>query len=192
MLKFVTSPVSAPNSVEKTSQQLFACRDQIIPKADVLWRIEHGIVRTLTWNEEGVLIILGYWGQGDIVGYSLSRLDPYRIECVTSVEMSILPKVQWYQALDAIILHIQQIQELQRIVHQNLVEQRLWQFLVWCGQKFGRDVDQGRLIDLKMTHEDIAAVINSTRVTVTRVLQQLEESGRLRRHERRLVLCRRW
>jgi CRP-like cAMP-binding protein len=62
---------------------------------------------------------------------------------------------------------------------------------MWLGEKFGRNVEGGRLIDLRMTHQELAEAINSTRVSVTRLLQQFESEGMLRRHQRRLVLCRR-
>lgn len=171
------------------SQRLFSRRDLIPPRQDILWRIERGAIRTLTWSEQGTLITLGYWGAGDVVGQPLSRINPYQIECLTSVEMSILPSELWYQALDAMLLHIQQSEELLSIIHRKPVSLRLWQFLVWLGKKFGRDVDRGRLIDLGVTHQEIAEVINTTRVSVTRMLQQFEEEKMLLRHERRLILC---
>lgn len=184
---------TAPYTTEASAltQRLFSRHDNIPPQTDVLWRIERGSVRTLTWSVDGTLITLGYWGPGDVVGHSLSRIKPYQIECLTALEVSILPQVLWCQVLDAIILHTQQAEELLSIVHRNPIRQRLWQFLVWLGQKFGRDVDQGRLIDLKVTHEEMATVINTTRVTVTRLLQQFEREGILLRHERLLVLCQR-
>ena len=183
--------ISAPTRVSTlpVSQQLFSRRDQIPHRQDVLWRIERGVVRTLTYSEEGTLISLGYWGAGDIVGHSLSLVKPYQIKCLTSVEVSILPEELWYQALDAIVLPIQQVEELLSIVHQKPVSLRLWQFLIWLGQKFGRDVEQGRLIDLELTHQEIAEAINTTRVTVTRMLQQFELEGILLRQQRRFVLC---
>ena len=70
-------------------------------------------------------------------------------ECLTDVDVTILPSAVWCQALDAIILHVQQKEELLSIVHQKPVSQRLWQFLVWLGQKFGHDVDLGRSINLR-------------------------------------------
>lgn len=171
-------------------QHLFSRRDKILLRKDVLWRIERGVVRTLTWGEKGTVITLGYWGVGDIVGHPLSRLAPYEVECLTSVEVSILPPVLWQEAVDAIVLHIQNTEELLSIINQNPLQQRLWQFLVFLGQKFGRDVEQGRLIDLLLTHQELAEAINATRVTVTRMLQQFEQEGMLLRHSRRLVLCR--
>lgn len=171
------------------TQQVFSRCESIQPRKDVLWQIERGVVRTLTWNEEGTVIPLGYWGPGDIVGHSLSRLNPYQIECLTRVEMSILPEALWCQALDAIVLHIQQAEELLDIVHRNPTSLRLRQFLLWLAQKFGRDVDQGRLIVLGLTHQEMAAAIGATRVTVTRLLQQYEAEGLLRRDRRQLVRC---
>ncbi len=179
--------ISAPP--KPLTQQLFNCRECIPFCPSALWRIERGVVRTITWSEDNSLSGLGYWGPGDIVGHPLSRLKPYEIECLTSVEMSILPSELWYQSLDAILLHIQQTEELLSILHQKPISQRLWRFLVWLGQKFGRDVDQGRLIDLQLTHQDLAESISLTRVTVTRLLKNLKEQGKLDPHHRQLVIA---
>ncbi len=47
-------------------QRLFTRREVIPPRNDVLWRIERGAVRTLTWSEDGAFITLGYWGVREI------------------------------------------------------------------------------------------------------------------------------
>jgi CRP-like cAMP-binding protein len=91
--------------------------------------------------------------------------------------------------LNALLSHIQQAEELLSIVHRKPIYLRLWQFLVWLSEKFGREVEQGKLIDLNVTHQEIAEVLNTTRVTVTRLLQQFEEQGKMLRYKRRIVLC---
>ncbi|WP_016950127.1 Crp/Fnr family transcriptional regulator [Anabaena sp. PCC 7108] len=169
-------------------QHLFTRRAVIPVREDVLWRIDRGIVRTLTWSEEGSSITLGYWGLGDIVGYPLSKVKPYQIECLTSVEASIVPPHLWYQDVDALLCHIQQAEELLSILHRKPTSLKLWQFLVWLSEKFGRDLEQGKLIDLNVTHQDISEVLNTTRVTITRLLQQFEEDGKILRHKRSIVL----
>lgn len=182
--------ISAPTSSLQPplTQRIFSRHDLVPLRQDVLWRIERGVIRTVTWSEQGTLITLGYWGAGDVVGHPLSRVIPYQIECLTSVEATILPSELWHQTINAMLSHIQQSEELLSIVHRKPVSLRLWQFLVWLSQKFGRDVDQGRLIDLGITHQEMAEVINTTRVSVTRLLQQFEEQGMLLRHQRRLIL----
>lgn len=169
-------------------QRLFTRRELIPPEKDVMWRIERGTVRTLTWSEEGIFITLGYWGAGDLIGYSLSKVEPYHIECVTSVEVSIIPPHLWYKDINAFVSHIQDSEELLSIVHLKPMSLRLGKFLLWLSEKFGRDVEQGKLIDLNITHQEISEVLNTTRVTVTRLLQQFEEQGALLRYKRRIIL----
>ena len=123
---------ASSSTLEKPSQKRLFSRCELIGSpTDVLWRIERGAVRTLTWNEEGIKIALGYWGPGDIVGYPLSRINPDEIECLTSVEATILLQRLWDQAKTALLLHIQQTEELLNIVHLHPVSLRLWKFLVW-------------------------------------------------------------
>jgi len=192
---YSTSPTSNSSAVSNSSalggqlpQQIFTRREVIPLQNDVLWRIDHGAVRTLTWSEDGTFITLGYWGLGDLIGYPLSKVKPYQIECLTGVEISIVPPHLWHQDINAILSHIQQAEDLLSIVHRKPISLRLWQFLVWLSEKFGRDVDKGKLIDLNVTHQDIAEVLNTTRVTVTRLLQQLESEGTVLRHKRRIIL----
>ncbi|MDZ8051442.1 MAG: Crp/Fnr family transcriptional regulator [Aulosira sp. ZfuVER01] len=173
---------------EQIPHRLFTRREMIPPRNDVLWRIERGAVRTLTWSEEGTFITLGYWGAGDLIGSPLSKVKPYQIECLTNVEVSIVPPHLWYQDVSALLSHIQQAEELLSIVHCKPMSLRLWQFLVWLSWKFGREVEQGKLIDLNATHQEMAEVLNTTRVTVTRLLQQFEEEGTLLRQKRQMIL----
>ena len=42
---------------------------------------------------------------------------------------------------------------------------------------FGRPVEEGLNIDFRMTHQDIANAIGSTRVSITRILSTLRETG---------------
>lgn len=170
------------------TQRIFSRREMIPSRQDILWKIDRGAVRTYTWSEQGTVIVLGYWGKGDVVGHSLSRINPYQIECLTSVETTLLPIKCWDEAMEAMLSHIQQTEELLSIVHRKPISLRLWQFLNWLGQKFGRNVDSGQLIDITITHQEIAEVINTTRVSVTRMLQQFEEEGSIIRHQRQLII----
>lgn len=173
---------------EQLPQRLFTRREVIQPHQELLWRIDRGAVRTLTWSEDGTFITLGYWGPGDLIGYPLSKVNPYQIECLTSVEASIVPPHLWHQDISALLAHIQRSEELLSIIHRKPMSLRLWQFLVWLSEKFGRNVEQGRLIDLNITHQEISEVLNTTRVTVTRLLQQFEEQEILLRYKRRIIL----
>jgi len=169
--------------------RLFTRKEVIPPNHNLLWRIDRGVVRTLTWDEDGTFITLGYWGAGDLIGYPLSKINPYQIECLTSVEAIAIPQHLWHQYTNDLLTHIQYSEELLSIVHRKPVALRLWQFLVWLSEKFGRDLEQGKLIEIYITHQEIAEVLNTTRVTVTRLLQRFEAEGVLVRYKRRIILC---
>ena len=53
------------------------------------------------------------------------------------------------------------------------VEQRLLGILHWIAEQFGRPDVDGTLIEIRVTHAQLAAAIGATRATVTRVLGTL-------------------
>ena len=164
-------------------------RYSLLPlRSDALWVLATGVVRTLTVQEEGNSVILGLWGPGDIVGRVLSQTDPYQIECLTSVEASLLPSSRWDQATESMITHIQRSEELREILHCRQTEALLIRLLTWLAKRFGQKVEQGQLIDLRLTHQDLADLVGLTRVTVTRVLNDLEQQGIIQRKRRQAIV----
>jgi len=166
-------------------------RNDLLPmQPGALWRLESGVVRSVTWSEEGTVVTLGYWATGDVLGQPLTRIQPYQLECLTGVEATLIPAHSWHLVLDAIMAHAQQSEELLDIVRCERVYRRLSQLLLWLARKFGRAVPAGQAIDLRLTHQEIAELIGSTRVTVTRLLKDLEAEGKiLRRQRHSIVLC---
>lgn len=181
------SSVFTPTSIDLT-HRTFNHWDLLPLRHDLLWRIERGVVRTKTWDEEGKFITLGYWGSGDVVGQPLSQVNPYEIECLTNVEVVYLPSGQWHQYLEAILLHNRHTEELLSIIHYDPIKERLLKFLGWLCRRFGRTLEQGQLIDLRLTHQEIAEVIGTTRVTVTRLLKQFEREGIITSRRRHLII----
>jgi CRP-like cAMP-binding protein len=162
--------------------------DTLPLRSDLLWRIERGVVRTLTWHSDGTPVVLGYWCAGDVVGQPLSRLCPYEMLCLTEVEVSALPAHLWNQSLEAVFVHLQQIEELHSINRTASACKRLQRFLGWLARKFGYKTEQGWLIDLRLTHQDIAEAIGMSRVTVTRLLNLLKQKKQIICDRGRLIL----
>jgi CRP-like cAMP-binding protein len=69
----------------------FQRRTTLPDESDFFWKITAGVVRTITWTEEGDMIVLGIWGKGDIVGSSLSATRPYEIECLAETIVQPIP-----------------------------------------------------------------------------------------------------
>lgn len=159
------------------TQQHFTRRSLLPSKKNALWQIASGFVMTYTYLEDGTVVALGLWGPGDKVGEMLSTMTPYQIECLTNVEATIVPVDDYNQLTKTLLNHIQQTEQLMLIRSHKKVETMLMQLLAWLSKKFGSEVEKGRLIDMRLTHEDLAILVNSTRVTITRVLGQLEQEG---------------
>jgi CRP-like cAMP-binding protein len=164
----------------------FRHREPILSSPDCLWRIEAGYVRTLTWDAAGTITALGVWGVGDIVGYGLSKIEPYQIECLTPVQVR---KVSLpLDCFDTILSHMQQMEALLSISSTKQVSTRLIRVLEWLAQRFGKISQQGCVIDLPLTHQSLSELIGSTRVTVTRILNDLERAGRIKQLRQHRIL----
>lgn len=165
-------------------------RHALLPlRQDCLWKIETGVVRTLTWLEDGSVLTIGLWGTGDVVGKVLSRqTNLYQIECLTPVEVMSLPPDAWDEVTENLFAHIQQMEELSVIRNHKTLEEMLFKMFAWLAKKFGRGVDKGHVLDLGLTHQDLADLLGTTRVTVTRLISQLEQQGMINRLPHKQIL----
>jgi CRP-like cAMP-binding protein len=170
--------------------KLFTRRSLLPENADSLWKIETGFVRTFTYLEDGTTVALGIWGQGDIIGQAFSKLTLYQIECLTPVTATIIPIANSEQMTNILLSHLQQAEELTVIRGHKRVEMMLVKLLVWLSKKFGSQVNEGLVIDIRLTHEDIANLLGTTRVTVTRILRDLEQQGLINRLSLHRILLR--
>lgn len=172
------------------SNYTFHARETIPPKQDAFWLIKKGVVKTFTWDVDGTATILGYWGDGDIIGQPLSQVNPYQIQCLTQVNAACISLDQWSKLSEKICRYIQQTEELFCIVRSEKMYERLRRMLIWLANKFGRQVVEGKLIELPLTHQELADVMGTTRVTVTRLINQLEQEGLISRPRRNSILVR--
>lgn len=170
----VNSTLIAPKSEIHT----FKRREHLPLREDSLWQIEAGAVRTYTLTEEGTVIALGFWGLGDTVGQSLALIQPYEAECLTDVKVRELQFSECWELNQMLLSHLHQTQVLLRL-RSGQIHLRLQQLLDWLADKFGHELEQGQLIQLRLTHQDIADTLGTTRVTVTRLLSQFEQQGRI-------------
>ncbi|CAD5967732.1 Regulatory protein CysR [Planktothrix tepida] len=169
-------------------QRYFQRRDRLPLRRDHLWKIQSGVVRTLTYLENGTVVTLGLWGRGDIVSRVLSKADPYYMECVTPVQAIPVPISEFDNLYPLLIEHIHQLQTFLEIVHSRPVDEALHKLLTLLANKFGSGVSQGQLIEFHLTHQEIAETIGTTRVTVTRLLKEFEQHGIIERLNRQFIL----
>jgi CRP-like cAMP-binding protein len=173
-----------PNIVQSASlygsvklEKKFSVRTMVPCPDSCLFRIKQGAVRTLTYLDDGTAVVLGVWNAEDIVGGMLSHVKPYFIECLTAVEGTLFVPDHSLLTTGYMKSHLQQIEELIIIRSHKTIELRVIKVLSWLFRKFGEDKAQGQLINLRLTHQDLADLLGTTRVTMTRTLGQLEAQG---------------
>lgn len=199
-IRLIDPQISQSSQTRKLIRpELFNSKELLPLKPDRIWKIETGVVRSLTWNQEGKVVTLGFWGEGDLVGGPLSQMNPYHLECLTPVQvLEISPNSYLQQAL---LVHAWKSEKFLSIIHQLSVTDRFLSLLEWLSAEFGHPLgnNQGTLLNLRMTHQDFADTIGSSRVTITRLLSNFEQAGIIERfcsgHQHKLsnlchLLCR--
>ena len=149
-----------------------------------LWRIQSGYVRTLTWNAEGELTPLGFWQKGDVVGRAIAQTEPYKAQCITPVVAEYLGSRYAFSKCDA-LAQVRQSNELLQISHCRSAETRLLAFFCWAAKRFGQLTTIGDQTECyyqlpRLTHQEIGESIGITRVTVTRLIKELERDDLVR------------
>lgn len=176
----MSTSCSSLSTSETQSWQEFSAHSVLSLPSNCLWRIEAGFVRTVTWLEDGTVIVLGIWGPKEFVG-RWSSISPYQIQCITRIEVTPVPIEQLSSLSEIVLSHLEKAEELMMIRSYKRVDLMLLKLLSWLAERFGKFTDRGRLIDLRLTHHDLSELLGTTRVTITRSLNQLEQQGAIQR-----------
>ena len=174
--------------LDRSKTQRFHPGEELPLQTNLLWLIVSGVVKSYTISEEGAAVTLGFWGTEDLVGKSLSKVEPYVSQCISNVEAIAVPQSQWDLVSQNLWHQAKQIQQLTFIVRNNRTAKRLWLLLEWLAFKFGREIELGKLIDFKLTHQELAEAIGTTRITVTKTLNQFEREGLILRPRSKFII----
>jgi len=85
--------------------------------------------------------------------------------------------------------HVQEFQERYLQLATERVERRLARSLLRLASQFGRKVEDGVLIDLPLTRQDLAEMNGTTLFTVSRTLSRWETQGLVLSGRERVVIC---
>jgi CRP/FNR family transcriptional regulator len=153
--------------------------------------VETGKLRLFNLLPNGRTITLSILGENDVFlqwrteSSTLSCLcaEAMGDACVISVSQSDLTDLiaaQPAAAIDVIGSFAKRVTESQVLIEDllnNSVNVRLYRTLLELAEKFGRPDGAATLIDVPLTHQRLADMIGSNRVTVTRKLHELAERG---------------
>lgn len=182
----------------QTGQSIFVQGDS----AEQISLIKAGRVRLSKLLEDGTELTLDIRKSGDFLGeYIFSDEFDYPVSawCMEETLVCSFTKESFEKLIleyPNIGLHI--IKNLSnRIAHltdrigamsQSHLEERLYSVLLNVAQKHGEKIQEGYVIQFPLTHEDLSFLIGAHRVSITRIMKKLRDSGKVLQTGKRLVL----
>ncbi|MEC4984810.1 MAG: Crp/Fnr family transcriptional regulator [Oscillatoria sp. PMC 1068.18] len=149
-----------------------------------VWQVERGVVQLSTINPSGEEIVLGWAQPTTYFGLWLTCLQSYRAKALSEVgicwfsQQEIASSPSLAQGMvNNLRKRTIQTEAMLAIAGQRRVEERLQQLLLLLKQDLGQSVAEGVRLEIRLTHENIAQAIATTRVTVTRLLGDFQRRG---------------
>jgi CRP-like cAMP-binding protein len=161
-----------------------------------IWLVVRGMVKLGSLTIHGDDLILGLAGPNEPFGEPLTDVEAFeaRTLCDTDLLCLSLDEVRSQAPLaqamlEAVLRRYRQSQSLLALMGLRRVEERVRGFLELLALDYGSYCDSGLRLDLRLTHQEMASALGTTRVTVTRVIGQLRQEGWLRfDSQKRLVI----
>ncbi len=171
---------------------------------DALYVLISGVVklfRPYSGSKEATLRLLKSWDIFGHLAFAGEAKQRAYAEAVTECKVTKVPKIFMERAIrrePRAALKMMTLLELRLVQYEELVkcllpretEVRLANLLPILSRKFGERGEDGRsvTIDLRLTHQDLAAMVASTRESVTKVLNEMRNRGVLKIEGGRITL----
>jgi CRP-like cAMP-binding protein len=190
--------LSEPGGAERQSNQRQIRRgDPVFLEADTVLTIHEGILATMMVHSDGAEVLLGLTGAGQILVAHPDDECFIQVLAHTPAVVSCLP---WEQAVlqpgfsEKLRTRLQRMEAWAAMQARPYLAQRVLGILSLLAEQFGAPHSDGIVIDLRLTHAQLAAAVGATRTTITRVLGELRAAGKLSAdgsgRAERFVLCR--
>ncbi|PZD73052.1 Global nitrogen regulator [Acaryochloris thomasi RCC1774] len=147
-----------------------------------VWVVCKGIVQLSTLHPTGDESIVGLACASMPFGLPFTRINPYEAHALSNVvlmrlhQMEIEQSPRLAQGLFQQLGHrLKQTEAVLAMASQRRVEDRLKQLLLLLSQDMGQVTSEGIRITVRLTHQQIANLTATTRVTITRLLQHLRQ-----------------
>ena len=171
-------------------------------EANGVMLLAQGRVKIGSFTEEGKQSILAFIDPGELFGELALMGGQQREEYAEALEKSIvvlIPNEVMQQLLlqnPRLSLGITRLMGLRRRRIERRLKnllfrsnrERLVHLLLELAEQYGRETQDGLELKIKLSHQDLASVIGSTRETVTVVLGELQSEGLLQLGRRKIIL----
>lgn len=158
--------------------------------AETIYFIESGLVKLVVVSPEGRECMIAIHSEGDIFGELCLSGQGGRLETATAMEETVLKRIPAAKflgrlaadnLLEGFVRYLAVRVADQQQVIANLVtadsEQRLGKTLLQLARKLGRKDTQGVTIELKISHEELAMMVGTTRPRISVFMQRFRNLG---------------
>ena len=161
-----------------------------------IWLVVRGMVKLNAITIHGDELLLGLAGPNEPFGDPLTNVEAYSattlvstdLLCVSCEEIQRSPHLAM-GLLQGMAARYRQSEALLALLGLRRIEERVRGFLELLTNDYGQPCEEGLRLDIKLTHQELASALSTTRVTVTRILGALREEGWLHiDSQRRLVV----
>ena len=169
--------------------------------SDALYIVKEGLVKLISVSEKGTETILHILKADEVFGelFLAEGQRPFAAVTIEDVVLTVIPRENFLILLTSVPTMSLNFARLlsKRVmkVEKGLAQfshswsyHRLAKVLLDLAEKHGEEVAAGTLITLRLTHEDLANLIGTTRETVTTQINRFERMGLLSREDRQLIL----
>ncbi|MGK7886148.1 MAG: Crp/Fnr family transcriptional regulator [Crocosphaera sp.] len=160
-------------------------RGETIPLiSEGIWQVYRGVAQLSQLSPQGDEILLGWAQPGTFFGSWLTFVDSYQVKGLSNLYL------KWHgiedlnnstelsqMAFSQLARRMRQTEALLAISGLKRVEDRLQQLLCLLQQELGESTKEGTRIKVRLTHQNLANAIATTRVTVTRLLGEFQRQG---------------
>ena len=147
-----------------------------------VWFVVHGMVKLGAVSVHGDELVLGLVGPNEPFGAAFTNVEAYEAVALTDCDLLYCNLLELEQSphltlglAKAMAARYRQAESMLALLGLRRVEERVRGFLELLAKDFGEPCDAGLRLNLRLTHQEIASALSTTRVTVTRVLGQLRD-----------------
>ncbi|MEQ9555140.1 MAG: Crp/Fnr family transcriptional regulator [Rhodospirillales bacterium] len=169
-----------------------------------IYLIESGRVRTFCTGPSGRELTLAYWTPGHFIGgpevfgggvhlWSGEAMEDSRVMALSgAVVRDLIERMPIFALclIDALVAKGKCYSQLVQMLGTRSVSQRLAQLLKIMAQVHGREKGNGLLIDRRVTHDQLADIVGSTRQWVTITLDRWQKDKVISTKDRMITVLR--
>ncbi len=151
---------------------------------NTIWLVVRGMVKLEAVTIHGDPLLLGLAGPNEPFGEPLTNVQAYEAFTLTDSDLLCLSCAEIEQSphlamavMQAVISRHRQAETLLSLLGLRRVEDRVRGLLELLAQDYGQACEEGLRLNLRLTHQELASALSTTRVTVTRVIGLLRDEG---------------